>query len=195
MSLADKQVVIVHGTGGDPTENWFPWLAQGLRDQGARVLVPQFPTPEGQSFDSWRETLNSMDPKVDDDLILVGHSIGCAFILRLLETSGPVAGCVMASGFVGQIGNDEFDPLNAPFFADPLDWTQIRANMGDTRVFFGDDDPYVPIEAAELLSEGLRCPLEKVPGGGHLNAAAGFTTFPAVFEAVEEIGSANESST
>jgi len=35
---------IIHGTGGYPEENWFPWLKKKLEEFNYKVFVPQFPT-------------------------------------------------------------------------------------------------------------------------------------------------------
>jgi hypothetical protein len=35
-----KTAIIIHGTGGSPDENWFPWMKTQLEEQGYRVFVP-----------------------------------------------------------------------------------------------------------------------------------------------------------
>lgn len=47
---------IIHGVGGHPEENWFPWLKKELEKIGYRVFVPKFPTPEGQTLTNWLKT-------------------------------------------------------------------------------------------------------------------------------------------
>jgi esterase/lipase len=44
------KVFIIHGVGGYPEENWFPWLKAELENRGHEVHVPQFPTPENQAL-------------------------------------------------------------------------------------------------------------------------------------------------
>jgi predicted alpha/beta hydrolase family esterase len=188
MSLS--RVIIVHGTGGNPDENWFPWLRSELETRGVEVVVPQFSGPDDQGPESWSATLASVTEPLNEETILVGHSIGAAFILHLLETSpSPILGTVLASGFVGKLGND-FDVPNAAFFTHDFDWETIRANAGEVRLFFGDNDPYVSPAAADLLASGLQTDLTFVPQGGHLNTAAGFTTFPALLAEIESLASA-----
>ena len=48
---------IIHGSVGKPFENWFPWLEETLTSQGKQVIVPQFPSPEGQSYENWSAIL------------------------------------------------------------------------------------------------------------------------------------------
>ena len=79
------KIFIIHGSYGNPNENWFPWLKKELEKEGHTVFVPKFSTPENQSLETW--TLEfSKDYKrlVDEDSIFIGHSLGPAFILSLL---------------------------------------------------------------------------------------------------------------
>jgi predicted alpha/beta hydrolase family esterase len=43
------EVVIVHGSGGSDSSNWFPWLTTELQKRGHSVIVPEFPRPEQQN--------------------------------------------------------------------------------------------------------------------------------------------------
>jgi predicted alpha/beta hydrolase family esterase len=43
-------IFIIHGSYGNPDENWFPWLKKELEQEGHKVFVPKFPTPEDQSL-------------------------------------------------------------------------------------------------------------------------------------------------
>jgi predicted alpha/beta hydrolase family esterase len=107
---------IIHGTGGSPKGNWFPWLKQNLEEKGHNVSVPSFPTPENQSVDSWLEVFKEHLNEMDNNTILIGHSLGPAFILSILEKINvKVKGVITVAGFLGLIGNEEFDNLNQSF--------------------------------------------------------------------------------
>ncbi len=180
---ARLRVVILHGAYGRPDSNWFPWLAEHVHAAGHEALLPRFPTPQGQSPETW---LDAYRRQVDDAVprsrtILVAHSLGVAFALRLAAHAGaadPYRGAFVAAGFWGALGLPDYDPINAPFFV-PLDWDAARAGCGTGVVCYaGDDDPYVPLRFSREIAERLGAPLRTIPGGKHLNAENGMTAFP-----------------
>jgi uncharacterized protein len=173
-----SRVVIIHGTGGNPEINWLPWLARELRMRGLVVIVPQFPTPEGQSLNNWCSAWTEQVGSITSDMILVGHSMGCGMILRLLEDSAvPVTAAFLVSGWTGLLNNPDFDPLIESFFVDPFNWPVIRKNAGPVTMYHGDNDPYVPLDLGQELASNIGAELKVIPNGGHLNAASGFVKF------------------
>jgi len=60
------RVFIFHGTGGHPGENWFPWLQDKLKEKGVETIIPQFPTPEGQSLEAWLEVLKEYETQIEE---------------------------------------------------------------------------------------------------------------------------------
>lgn len=171
-------VLIFHGTGGNPEENWFPWLARNLREDGHRVLVPKFPTPEGQDLAAWLAIFSEFGCPIDGRTVLVGHSLGPAFILALLErASTPALGTFLVAGFLGELGLEDFDKLNRTFSCRNFDWLRIKRNAGSVSLYSSDDDPYVPLEKGKELAAKLAAPLHVVSEAGHFNTAAGYTEF------------------
>lgn len=143
------RVIVIHGAYGQPKSNWFPWLARRVESAGHEALVPRFPTPEGQDPGTW---LKAYDQQIDGAVspsrtVLVAHSLGVAFALRLASRADPTEpyrGVFLAAGFWGALGLPDYDPINAPFFR-PLDWEAVRAGCGaNARCYAADDDPYVP---------------------------------------------------
>lgn len=90
------KLFIIHGAYGHPGENWFPWLRKELETLGFQVFVPRFPTPENQTLDSWMKVFSQY--KLDEETILVGHSLGVPFILSLVEKF-KVRACFLVAGF------------------------------------------------------------------------------------------------
>jgi len=179
---------IIHGTYGSPDENWFPWLKGELEKLGHSVFVPSFPTPEGQSLEAWLKVFEDYKSKLDKETVFVAHSLGPAFVLNVLESlEKPVRACFFVSGFVGSLGNPEFDDLNNSFADRQFDWEKIKANCASFFVFHSDNDPYVPQEKAIELASNLGIEPVIVREAGHFNEKAGFTKFPLLLEKILEL--------
>jgi len=176
-------VFIFHGTGGHPGENWFPWLKEKLEAAGHSAIVPKFPTPEGQSLQSWLAVFDKYKDKVDEQTIFVAHSLGCIFLLRVLEKLPHlVRAAIFVSAPVGvePIKNYAGDKAFSDGF--DFDWQNIKAKALQFLVFHSDDDPYISLGNGEKLAKELAIPLTFIPHAGHFNAKAGFTIFPQLLQ-------------
>lgn len=177
-----QNVFIFHGTGGHPQENWFPWLKAKLEAEGLKVFVPKFPTPEGQSLKAWLKVLESLRGKINQNTIIIAHSLGAIFLLRLLERlEHPIKFAVFVAGIVGvkPITNYDGDFKFSNGFE--FDWTKIKQNAKNFFVYHSDNDPYTCIENGKRLAENLGVELTFVPKAGHFNSKAGYTTFEQLF--------------
>lgn len=184
--------LIVHGTCGHPEGNWFLWLKQELESQGHTVLIPRFPTPEGQTFSAWRtialKAVEALDP---EQTVLVGHSIGAAFVLRLAEEAAkPYRAVFAVCPFVRPLGLKDFDPFNETFVAHAFDWARIKNNAARIFCFAGTDDPYVPLSLAEEVSEKAGAVLERGGKGGHLNEESSYRAFPLLLDKINALAQA-----
>lgn len=177
-------VLIVHGLGGYPEENWFPWLKGKLESLNCDVLVPRFPTPEDQTLDSWLAVLDRYRGHLNEDSIVVGHSLGVSFLLSVLEERR-VRAAFLVAGFVGRI-NNEFDEGMKTFVQREFEWDKIRKNCKRFYVFYSDDDPYVKPHKARELSERLVTHATLVKNAGHFNAASGYTRFDLLLERMRD---------
>jgi predicted alpha/beta hydrolase family esterase len=48
---------IIHGSGGNPESNWFPWLKEQLESLGVKTYVPEFPIGKQQTLQNWLSKL------------------------------------------------------------------------------------------------------------------------------------------
>jgi len=182
------KIFIIHGSYGNPKENWFLWLKQELKKLGHTAFVPEFPTPEGQSLDNWMEVFNDFYlSKIDEDSILVGHSLGPAFILSVLEgLQEPVKACFFVSGFLGLLNNPEFDKINSTFTEKEFQWNKIKKNCEKFLLYHSNNDPYVPLEKSKELAEKLGVKVRVIGGAGHFNEKAGYKKFELLLKDIKK---------
>jgi predicted alpha/beta hydrolase family esterase len=182
------RAIIIHGTKGSADSNWFPWLAAELHKLHISTIIPALPTPENQSLEQWQQAFALQSGPVSADTILIGHSIGAIFALRLLETlSLPVCATVLVSPPKQEIGIPEYDQLNSTFLERSFNFTKIKVNAGKIIFFMGDNDPYVPKEQMLDLAKDLEVNPTIVKNGGHLNLDSGYSSFPLLLDSIVEI--------
>lgn len=179
-----KNAFIFHGTAGCPEENWFPWLKKELEPLGYNVIVPQFPTPENQTLESWLEVFEKYKEFYTPETILIGHSLGGTFILNLLQIYDvKLRGVYLVAVPMG-IPFVKFIEADKPFTKNGFDWQKIKANSKVFEIFHSDNDPYVGMTNAEEIAKNLGITINFMPGAGHFNAAANYTKFPELLEKI-----------
>lgn len=148
-------IFLFHGVNGHPEENWFPWLKRELEKAGHRVIVPQFPHADHPKLDEWLKSFEQWKTLLDPEAILIGHSLGSAFALRLLEQAEkPVRATFLVAPVWGVMQN-KLDQLITSFTSAPYDWRSISENAGNITVIHSDNDPYIALRKTEELAKNL----------------------------------------
>lgn len=180
-------VLIFHGTGGHPLENWFPWLKQELEKEGPKVFVPAFPHPKDHPLPDWLSVLKDYEKFINDQSILIGHSLGGLFLLRVLERlDHPVKASFFVSAPVG-VKPIRFYDSDFAFSGFDFNWEKIKQNAGKVTVYHSDNDPYVSLGNGEELAKQLGTNLTFIPNAGHLNTESGYTEFDLLLRDVNKI--------
>ena len=184
----ERNVFIFHGTEGYPEENWFPWLKEKLEAKGCKVIVPQFPSPKGEpcKINLWFEVLKKYEEHINEDTILIGHSLGGVFTLRILEKLNCPVKAVFLTGIPIGVKPILYYEKDMSFSGFNFDWKTIKKNSKHFEVFHSDNDPFVSLGNGEKLAKELSVRLNFIPNAGHFNAKAGYLSFPALLEKVEE---------
>lgn len=181
-----SQVFIIHGAYGNPQENWIPWLKTELEKLNHSVIIPKFPTPEGQTLNNWNRVFKKYLSQITQDTIFVGHSLGPAFILNVLEQIDiRIKACFFISGFVDLLNNPQFDAINKTFVDKQFAWDKIKKNCSKFFIYHSDNDPYVPTEKANQFASFLDSKVHIISGGGHLNKAGGYSQFDLLLKNIQ----------
>lgn len=183
--------LIIHGTYSKAGHNWFPWLKAELEKQGYTAYLPQLPYGEEQSLSSWFDAVRHILPELDADSIIIGHSCGAVFCLRILERiNKPIRAAYLVSPFSRLLGKPElemYDKANRTFVERPFNWNAIKQNAQQIVIYFGDNDPYVPLDQAQEVAEGTEGDFRLVSGAGHFNRDSGYTEFPMLVEDIRSL--------
>lgn len=185
----NNNVLIFHSTEGYPEENWFPWMKNELEQKGCNVFVPQLPSPPivPARINEWFEVLKKYEQYIDENTILIGHSLGGIFVLRVLEKLNQQ---IKAAFFIGTpigvkpIANYDRDNGFSGF---NFDWEKIKKNCQHFEVFQSDDDTYVGLGNGKELAKNLGVNLTFIPNADHFNKKAGYLSFERLRDMVLEI--------
>lgn len=183
-----SKIIILHGAYGYPSENWFAWLKEELSSLGVHCEVPQLPTPGGQSLENWISAFSETAKSIDSASILIGHSLGAAFLLRYLELSSvKIKAAILVGAFIGKIAVPHFDCINESFFTQDFQWEIIQKSSAYFACYHGSNDPYVPQVQFELIANRLKAQKILVPRAGHFNLASGYSTFPQLLSHLKQL--------
>lgn len=189
-------VIIIHGAYGHPEENWFPWLKKELEKEGHNVFAPELPTPKGQFLGNWKMNFHEYRQYIDENTVFVGHSLGPAFILSLLEKiDKTIKACFFVAPFTGLLYRPELDNKNKTFTQKQFNWKKIQQSCRMFYVYASDNDPYVPFRKSKNLAKklGRNTRMFKVKKAGHFNTESGYTHFKKLLDDIlKEAGNAKQ---
>ena len=102
-----KRVFLIHGCpsndekGMNPEtrtydKHWIPWIKKELTERGIEVITPLMPNPWEPDYEKFKKEFEKHE--VNDDTTLVGHSCGCAFLVRWLgETKQKISRLILVA--------------------------------------------------------------------------------------------------
>jgi len=81
-----KKCLILQSWHSKPEDDWYPWLKEKLEKKGYQVEIPDLPTIR-TNLPSLKKMLNAVNKLkiVDQDTVVIGHSIGTLVAMRLAE--------------------------------------------------------------------------------------------------------------
>jgi len=153
-----KQAYLVHGWEGSPTNIWFPWLKKELEKLGYKVNSLKMPHPELPIIKDWVTTLEK-EIKLNEETILIGHSIGCQTIMRYLaKPNRKIKSAFFAAPWFTldlESEGEEAVQEAKPWLETPIDITQVKKNCTHFVAFFSDDDWAVPLSDEKLFKQRI----------------------------------------
>jgi len=169
-----KKIFIVHGFGGIPNAGWIPWLMKKLGENVIYACALPMPESKKPVVSKWIEEIShAVENASEDDIVLVGHSLGATAILKYLEQDSgnkKIAKVVLVSGLMSPLEPDNLDSNYRAidsFVTPPINFEKIRNKANNFTVLHSTDDPAVPFWHAEKISKSLDCRLVKAENKKH----------------------------
>lgn len=168
-----KQVIVIHG--GTTFENyedyiadlatkplkldrylykpmWKERLAEDLGED-YQVLLPTMPNKQNARYSEWRAFFTNFTQLIEDDCILVGHSLGAIFLAQYLSEVDFPCRIKATILIAGPYDDDSTEDLTDFKLKDIS--PRIIYQAGKMTFFFGTDDPIVPLAEAEKYRQKL----------------------------------------
>lgn len=178
------RAILVHGWGGSPQRDFFPWLTDELKKKGYEVVVPEMPDTENPKMESWIPKLAEVVGSLREEDILIGHSIGCQTIIRFLATldKGKADKVILVAPWGSALSNlsgNEEEEIAKPWKETPIDFEKAKIRANSFVAILSDNDPYVPLkENSELFKNQLGAEIIVEHNKGHFNPDDGVTELP-----------------
>ena len=181
-----KKVFIIHGFHGWPNGGWRSWLMSELNKKEIYACALSMPNTDHPVCKSWiKEIARHVDINKNDQIYLVGHSLGTTAILRYLESNlaKNISGAILVSGRI--ISTENKDVIS--FLNKSFDFKKIKNKSKNFVVIHGESDPMVPFENGQILSKELNCKFIPIKNAGHLTGSEGYSSLPQVLKALNDL--------
>lgn len=85
--MKNIKCIIVHGCPSSPEDpyynkHWMPWAKKQIIAKGIPTENPTMPEPWNPNYEKFKTEFEKLS--VDENTMLIGHSCGCAFLVRWL---------------------------------------------------------------------------------------------------------------
>jgi predicted alpha/beta hydrolase family esterase len=186
-----KTVYILHGCPSDEEKaldsekrtydkHWIPWLKRELISKGFKVETPMMPNPWAPSYENFKKEFEKY-PVTENDF-LIGHSCGCAFLVRWLgDTKQEIDKLILVAPWKISDGSDSF---RKEFYGYSVDET-IKNRVKEIIMFTSNDEEEDGKKSLEIFHDALGGKVIDLPNKGHYTMDdMGTEEFPELLESM-----------
>jgi uncharacterized protein len=154
------RVVVIPGNGcyDIMNSNWYGWLHEVLRERHdiQEVICENMPDPDRARATIWLPFMKDV-LKIDKSTIAIGHSSGAVALMRFAELH-QVGAIILVSACWSDLGIKS-ERLSGYYphsdGSNPWRFDLMRTNCLIWHQFHSDDDPFISVDEAERVKEGL----------------------------------------
>lgn len=186
-----KKCLIIHGCPSNSEKamnpetrtydkHWIPWTKKRLISKGIETEAPLMPSPWHPDYEKFKGEFEKY--VVDENTTLVGHSCGCAFLVRWLgETKKKILKLILVAPWKILGKDDEF---RRKFYNYPVDET-IKSRVKEILMFTSDNEEDDGKKSLKIFHKALGGKIIELKGRGHYTFGdMGTEEFPELIDAV-----------
>jgi uncharacterized protein len=185
--------ILLHGCPGREEEmiplsertfdkHWMPWTQKMLIEQGIETETPVMPEPWAPDYEKFKREFEKY--KVNENTILIGHSCGCAFLVRWLgESKAKIKKLILVAPWKIPKEGDEG---RVRFYVYPIDET-IKDRVGEIVMFTSDDEEDAGKKSLQIFHQALGGKIIELKSHGHYTMDdMGTNEFPELLEIIQK---------
>ena len=161
-------------------KHWIPWIKKELISRGIKTETPLMPNPWEPDYEAFEKEFEKYE--VSENTILIGHSCGCAFLVRWLgESKQKIKKLILIAPWKIADKEDEFRP---EFYTYSIDKT-IKSRVDEVLMFTADDEEGNGKKSLQIFHEALGGKIIELKDRGHYTLGdMGTEEFPELLEEI-----------
>jgi predicted alpha/beta hydrolase family esterase len=172
-----KLFIFTHGLHGNAQSVYIPSYRHQLEERGHQTMAPSYPEPDFPSYVDWRATFQRELAKKwnqESPIILIGHSAGGYFVLRLLGDSLGMPWVSKLGAVIVIAPASKKSVWGGEFYNEDINWANVRRIGVKLTHMFSTDDTMVPQDHQQYVIEKLGTMpgyiLKKYENWGHFDS-------------------------
>lgn len=178
-------IYVVHGYTANSQANWYPDLKNHLESENVAIHIFDMPNSHAPVEKEWLDFLEAKITNFDEKSIYIGHSLGCATILKFLEDKNTdnIESLFLVSGFV----ENSPIPELSEFVKEKINYAKFIKTISNRIVISAEDDDIIPYQYSEILAKKLNAQFNLLRTGKHFIDRDGFIKFLYLTNLIQEM--------
>ena len=158
-------------------KHWIPWIKKELIQKGIKTETPLMPNPWEPIYSDYKKEFEKC--LINENTILIGHSCGCAFLVRWLgEAKIKVDKLVLVAPWKIAYGEGKMRQIKQDFYEFPIDET-IKDRVREIIMFTSDNEADDGKKSLNIYHASLGGKIVELKGMRHYTQRdMGTTEFP-----------------
>ena len=184
-----EKVIFIHGMQAPVSACFGLGVKASLDKLNIKYYEPIFTTHPDITFENWTATMDQYKSLIDDDTILVCHSLGTNFAIRYL--AGNKLKCKALVAVAGGVPkekkevSDKIAYLSA-FIPDADEFEYCKKNIGNRYNIFNEKDHIWTMEQLKRYTTMLDAKGLELNYGGHFGRSSGVKDLPEVTQIITQ---------